>query len=49
MYKVVKVINNNIVSSTDELGHEIILRGLGLGFSMKPRDIIDESKIEKIY
>lgn len=49
MYQVVKVINNNIVSSTNEKGTEIILRGLGLGFKTVPGDKIDESKVEKIY
>ena len=49
MYKVVKIINNNIVSSVDDAGKEIILRGLGIGFGKKKNDTIEADKIEKIY
>ncbi|MBU5487306.1 PRD domain-containing protein [Clostridium sp. MSJ-8] len=44
-----KVINNNIVSSIDSNGNEVILRGLGIGFQKKTKDLIEEDKIEKIY
>lgn len=44
-----KVLNNNIVSSIDEDGHEIIVMGKGLGWHLKPGDLIDSSKIEKIF
>ena len=47
--KVLKVINNNIVSSTDENNREIIVMGRGLGFGRKAGSIIDETKIEKIF
>lgn len=30
--KITKVINNNVVSSIDEAGNEVILMGTGLGF-----------------
>lgn len=49
MYEVKKVINNNIVSSIDSNGNEVILRGLGIGFQKKPKDLIEEDKVEKIY
>lgn len=49
MYKITKVINNNIVYSKDEVGEEILLRGLGIGFQKKRNDIVAESKVEKIY
>lgn len=49
MYKITKVINNNIVCSVDSNGKEIILRGLGIGFQKKKNDCINEDKIEKIY
>lgn len=49
MYKISKIINNNIVCSLDRDGNEIILRGLGIGFQKKTNDFIPEDKIEKIY
>lgn len=49
MYEIKKVINNNIVSSVDLNGNEVILRGLGIGFQKKANDIVEEDKIEKIY
>ena len=49
MYKIVKVINNNIVCSINEDGKEIILRGLGIGFNKKPNENVEANKIEKIY
>lgn len=47
--KIVKLINNNIISSTDSQGREIIVMGKGLGFQAKTGQEIDESKIEKIF
>lgn len=44
-----KIINNNIVSSFDEQGHEIVVMGRGLGFKIKPGQLIDQSKVEKIF
>lgn len=49
VYYITKVINNNIICSVDSDGNEIIVRGLGLGFQRKAKDIIPEDKIEKIY
>lgn len=49
MYKITKVINNNIVCSVDEKGQEIILRGLGIGFQKKKGDTVSDEKVEKIY
>lgn len=49
MYKIKKIINNNIVSSINSKGNEIIIRGLGIGFQKKANDIIPQNKIEKIY
>lgn len=49
MYKITKLINNNIVCSVDADGNEIILRGLGIGFGKKVHDEIAEEKVEKIY
>lgn len=47
--KVVKVVNNNIVTSADETGQEIIVMGRGLGFGKKPGQTLPDEKIEKIF
>lgn len=44
-----KIINNNLVRSTNEKGQEILVMGCGLGFKKKNGDTIDNKKIEKIY
>ena len=47
--KIIKIVNNNIVTSEDEQQHEIIVMGRGLGFGKKPGQEIQEDKIEKIF
>ena len=47
--KILKVINNNVVSACDDKGKEIVVMGKGLGFGKKIGDILDESKIEKKF
>lgn len=47
--KVLKVINNNMVSTRDNRGKEIIVMGCGLGFKAKADQEIDESRIERVY
>lgn len=47
--KVSKVINNNVLSAYDEHNREIVIMGKGIGFKTKTGDLIDESKIEKIF
>lgn len=49
MYKITKVINNNIVCSVDDGGQEIILRGLGIGYQKKKGDTVSDDKVEKVY
>ncbi len=44
-----KIINNNLVRSTNEKGQEILVMGCGLGFKKKNGDAIDKEKIEKVY
>ena len=44
-----KVLNNNVVISLDESGRERVLMGRGLGFQLKPSDIIDPAKVEKTF
>lgn len=47
--KIDRIINNNIVSSLDEKGNEVIVMGRGLGFKKKPGEIIDDKIIEKVF
>ncbi len=47
--RIEKIINNNIVSSTDENGREVVVMGRGLGFRMKEGMEIPKSKVEKIF
>lgn len=44
-----KVINNNVLSAYNEQNQEIVIMGRGIGFKARPGDVIDESKIEKIF
>lgn len=44
-----KIINNNVVSSWDEEGKEIIIMGRGLGFQKKAGQEVAEDGIEKIF
>ena len=46
--KVLKSINNNVVSCLDENGREWIAMGRGLGFSLRAGDKIDQTKVEKL-
>ncbi len=47
--KVLKVINNNIVSALDENSEEVIVMGKGLGYRVKLGQPISEEKIEKMF
>ena len=47
--KIDKIINNNIVSAIEADGKEVVIRGRGLGFGMKPGKEIPEGKIEKVF
>lgn len=44
-----KIINNNIVSSFDEKGNEVVVMGRGLGFKIKPGQEIEQGKVEKVF
>ena len=44
-----KVLNNNVVVSIDGAGRERILMGRGLGFQIKPADVLDPAKVEKTF
>lgn len=47
--KVIKTINNNIVTCLSSDGREQIAMGKGLGFDFKAGSELDESRIEKIF
>lgn len=47
--KIVKAINNNVVSAKDENGHELIIMGKGIGFKVKEEDLVNEDCIEKVF
>lgn len=47
--RVEKVINNNIISSRDHMGIELVVMGRGIGFGKKPNDEIDDQLIEKTF
>lgn len=47
--KVEKILNNSLVLSKDEAGHEVIVMGKGIGFNSKQGDTIDQAAIEKIF
>ncbi|MDE6889865.1 MAG: PRD domain-containing protein [Eubacterium sp.] len=47
--KIVKVINNNVVSSVDDKECELILLGRGIGFQKNSGDEIEEDRIEKVF
>ncbi len=44
-----KIINNNIVSSADSDGRELIVMGKGIGFGKKAGQEIDSAMVEKIF
>lgn len=47
--RVQKAFNNNIVSAVDEQGKEMVIVGNGIGFLKKSGELVDRSKISKIF
>lgn len=47
--QIIKIINNNVISSIDDKGREIVVMGKGIGFSKKQGEELEEAKIEKIF
>lgn len=47
--KVIRIFNNNIVSTITKDGREAIAQGSGIGFQKKPGDSINEKKVERIF
>jgi transcriptional antiterminator len=48
-YKVLKVLNNNVVFAEGKSRSEVVLVGKGIGFGKKKGDTLPEDRIEKIY
>lgn len=46
---ITKIINNNVISSIDSHGREVIATGRGIGFKRRTGDEIPEELIERIY
>lgn len=44
-----KILNNNAVISRNDAGEEIVVMGKGLAYGKKSGDIVDESKIIKVF
>lgn len=44
-----RVLNNNVVVTTDASGRERVLMGRGLGFDLKHSDAVDPAKVEKTF
>lgn len=49
MIKIEQPFNNNVVMGWDRKHGEVVIIGKGIGFHAKKGDIIDESKIQKIF
>ncbi len=47
--KVLRTINNNVVSCLDDSGRELVVMGRGLGFRAKPGDSLDPAAAEKVF
>lgn len=47
--RILKIINNNVVSAVDDRGHEHILMGKGIGFRKKFKDPVNLTCIEKSF
>lgn len=47
--KVLKAINNNVVSCVDSSGRELVVMGRGLGFRSKPGDVLTADMVEKVF
>lgn len=43
-----KILNNNLILSKDNQGHEVIIKGCGIAFQKKKGQQIDEKRIEKV-
>lgn len=44
-----QIFNNNVIRVEDQVGHEYVVIGNGLGFKRKPGQPVDQEKIEKTF
>lgn len=49
MMNISKIINNNVVSTYDKEGKEIVVMGKGIAFQKKAGQLIEEERIEKVF
>ena len=47
--RIIKAINNNVVSAKDETNREFVVMGRGIGFNAKENMVIDTERIEKVF
>ena len=47
--KILKVINNNVVSAYNDNGKEIVVVGKGIGFQKKNGDPVKQELVEKVF
>lgn len=47
--KIEKVYNNNVIGTFNNKKEELVVMGRGIAFQKKPGDLVDETKIEKIF
>ena len=48
-YEIVRIINNNVITSFDDKGQEIVLMGKGIAYLKKVGDNIHKEDIEKVF
>ncbi len=49
MYRISKVINNNVLVVNDAESNEFVVMGKGIGFNHKPNEFIEKSQFEKRF
>lgn len=45
--KIKKIFNNNVILLSDEMDHEMIVMGKGIGFNKHNSEEVDFSKVDK--
>jgi beta-glucoside operon transcriptional antiterminator len=47
--EIARVFNNNLVLALDGMGREVILTGRGLGFQARPGQVVDATRVARIF
>ena len=47
--KIAQVLNNNVVTVINASEQELVVMGRGIGFKKHPGDLVDETKVEKVF